>query len=94
LELDDKYILRDCLETLKHQAMVYQWASFECDDDRLRKLLQHTAIDKNDLRNAVFNLMHQRGMYPTASADMVDLQQLAAQWQKALADMPTGAATQ
>lgn len=67
--MSEKAVLRDCLESLKHASMGYLQASFECDSDSLRQTCQSLAVDHAEARNAVFNLMHQAGMYHTTPAD-------------------------
>lgn len=68
MDMSEKAVLTDCLESLKHAASCYLQASMECDSDGLRKTLSHLAIDKNEERNAVFNMMHQAEMYATEPA--------------------------
>ena len=89
MQLEDKYILQDCLATLKHQAIVDTWASFECQKDDLRRLLQNISTDKNDLRNAVFNLMSQMGLYQVTAVAPSEIKQSADKWRSALEQMPT-----
>lgn len=74
--MSEKAVLRDCLESLKHASVSYLRASFECDSDPLRQICQGLAIDHAQARNAVFNLMHQAGMYPTLPADRTQVQRI------------------
>lgn len=69
MEMSEKAVLTDCLESLKHAASCYLKASMECDSDGLRKRLSHLAIDKAEESNAVFNMMHQADMYKTKPSD-------------------------
>lgn len=73
MEMSEKAVLTDCLESLKHASACYLRASMECDTDGLRKNLSHLALDKAEESNAVFNLMHQAGMYETKPADAKDV---------------------
>lgn len=76
MQMSESAILRDCLDTLKHASMCYLRASHEADSDRLRETFQSLAIDKGEQKNAVFNLMHQAGMYPTRPADAEHVEDL------------------
>ena len=67
--MSEKAVLRDCLESLKHASVGYLQASFECDSDSLRQMCQRLAVEHAEARHAVFNLMHQAGMYHTTPAD-------------------------
>lgn len=76
MQMSESAILQDCLDTLKHASMCYLRASHEADSDRLRETFQSLAIDKGEQKNAVFNLMHQAGMYPTRPADTAHVEEL------------------
>lgn len=79
MEMSEKAVLTDCLETLKHASSCYLKASLECDTDGLRQILSHLAIDKAEESNAVFNLMHQAGMYDTKQSDAKEVTQFVKQ---------------
>ena len=87
MAMQDKHLLYDCLETLKHLAMSYQAAAFECDNDELRKALSNIQTDKNELRNAVFNLMHQAGEHKTQAVDASTVEAKCRAWRQALTKM-------
>jgi spore coat protein CotF len=87
MAMEDKQILLDCLETLKHLGMNYQMAAFECDSDQIRKAFENIQIDKDELRNAVFNLMHQSGYYKTQPADVNQVATQTQTWQQTLGGM-------
>lgn len=74
--MSEAALLRDCLDTLKHASMCYLRASHEADSDRLRETFEHLAIDKAEQKNAVFNLMHQAGMYKTKAANPEEVAEL------------------
>lgn len=76
MQMSEKAVLRDCLESLKHASVGYLQASFECDSDPLRQICQGLAVDHAQARNAVFNLMHQAGMYRTTPADHAQVQRI------------------
>lgn len=66
--MQEKSILTDCLESLKHAAERYQEAAFECDHDHVRDTLQDILIDRMEQQASIFSLMHQMGLYETAEA--------------------------
>ena len=76
MRMQEKSILTDCLESLKHAAERYQEAAFECDSDNVREILQDIMYDRCEQQAAVFNLMHQIGIYKTETAPKEQLQAL------------------
>lgn len=66
--MQESSVLTDCLESLKHAAERYQQAAFEADSDDVRELLQDIMYDRCEQQAAVFNLMHQMGLYKTEPA--------------------------
>lgn len=66
--MQEKSILTDCLESIKHAAERYQQAAFEADHDHVRDTLQDIMIDRVEQQAAIFSLMHQMGMYETPEA--------------------------
>lgn len=76
--MNEKAVLLDCLASLDHAATRYQRAALECDTDPLRKLLTHLAVDKLEEHRAVFNLMHQAGIFRTETADPKDIRSVVA----------------
>lgn len=76
MKMQEASVLTDCLESLKHAAECYQRAAFECDSDDLRDLLQDIMYDRCEQQAAVFNLMHQMGLYRTKTADASRVDQL------------------
>jgi len=79
VKMGEQAILRDCLDTLKHASMCYLRASLEADSDELRRTFDRLTIDKSEAKNAVFNLMHQAGMYKTQPADPAQVEALRQQ---------------
>lgn len=63
--MQESSVLTDCLESLKHAAERYLEAAFESDSDDVRELLQDIVYDRCEQQAAVFNLMHQMGIYKT-----------------------------
>lgn len=87
LAMERESVLRDCLESLKHLAVAYSRAAFECDTDGLRRTLSHIVQDKHELQAAVFNLMHQMGAYQTRPADAQSVQEAYERFSRTLQQM-------
>ena len=68
MKMQEKSILTDCLESIKHAAKRYQEAAFEADNDRVRDTLQDIMIDRVEQQASIFSLMHQMGLYQTPEA--------------------------
>jgi len=90
MEMGERAILRDCLDTLKHASMCYLRASLEADSDPLRQTFDGIAIDKSEAKNAVFNLMHQAGIYETRPANPAEVEKLREACRQFLAQLDTG----
>ncbi|HEY8416464.1 MAG TPA: spore coat protein [Limnochordales bacterium] len=88
--MGERAILRDCLDTLKHASMCYLRASLEADSDGVRQTLARLAVDKSEAKDAVFNLMHQAGIYKTEPADPAQVEKLRAACQQFLAHPGSG----
>ena len=73
MQMQEMSILVDSLETLKHAAERYQDAALECDSDDVREVLQDIMYDRCEQQAAVFNLMHQMGLYETEAASSEEL---------------------
>lgn len=69
MQMQEKSVLTDCLESLKHVARMYQDAVFECDNDHVRDTLQDIMFDRVEQQASVFSLMHQMGFIETQQAD-------------------------
>lgn len=90
IEMDERAVLRDCLDTLKHASMCYLQASLEADSDSVRKTCARLAVDKSEEKNAVFNLMHQAGIYKTQPADPAQVETLKRQCRQFLSRAAAG----
>lgn len=85
--MQERSILTDCLESLKHAAGLYQRAAFECDTDYVRNTLQAIAADRAEQQAAVFSLMHQMEAYPTQPATQEDIDRLREIYGQGLEEM-------
>lgn len=79
MELDERSVLSDCLESLKQAANQYLHASLDSDGDGLRKRLSRIALDKAEQSFAVSNMMHQAGILQSESAPDDQVELLAAE---------------
>lgn len=82
--MEEISILTDCVESLEHAAEAYMQAAFACDTGAVRKRLQQIAHDRCEQQAAVFNLMHQMGIYKTEPAPANRLEAVRARFIKAL----------
>lgn len=80
MKMQESSVLIDCLESLKHAAERYQEAAFECDSDPVRNTLQEIMVDRLEQQAAVFNLMHQMGLYKTETAPREKLEEALNQY--------------
>lgn len=87
MKMQEKSILTDCLESLKHSAECYQKAAFECDSDNVRELVQDIMGDRCEQQASVFNLMHQMGIYKTESAPSDKVQQAVKEYRQGAQQM-------
>ena len=87
--MQEKSILTDCLESIKHAAERYQEAAFEADHDHVRDTLQDIMIDRVEQQAAIFSLMHQMGLYETAEAPGDRIQKTLETYRRQAADFET-----
>ena len=65
----DKEILGDALTSVKTATNDYNTYSNECVHDNVRNAILDCLEKEHAIQNQVFNMMHDRGYYPTPSAD-------------------------
>ena len=70
----EKEILGDALTTEKTSTANYNTYSNECVHDTVRDTMLNILSEEHDIQNKVFNMMHDRGYYPTPAADEKNLQ--------------------
>lgn len=71
----DKEILGDALTTEKTSTTTYNTYSNECVHDDVRDLMLKLLSQEHEIQNDVFNMMHDRGYYPTPDADAKKVQE-------------------
>lgn len=87
MRMEEISILTDCVESLEHAAEAYMQAAFSCDTGAVRKRLQQIAHDRCEQQAAVFNLMHQMGIYKTEPAPADRLEAVKSRFLRALGAM-------
>lgn len=65
----DKEILTDLLCTQKHLTGSYNTARLESATPALLACFAEIGEDEHKIQRGIFNMMHQKGMYPTPSAE-------------------------
>ena len=76
----DKEILGDALTTEKTSTCNYNTYSNECVHEEVRNVMLRILAQEHEIQNDVFNMMHERGLYPTPGADEKKLQETKAKF--------------
>lgn len=76
----EKEILGDALTTEKTSTCNYNTYSNECVHNEVRDVMLRILAQEHEIQNDVFNMMHERGLYPTPSADEKKLQETKAKF--------------
>lgn len=76
----DKEVLGDALTIEKTSTCNYNTYSNECVHDDVRETMLNILNDEHEIQNDIFNMMHQRGYYPTPSADASKIQDTKAKF--------------
>lgn len=65
----EKEILTDLLCTQKHLAGSYNTARLESATPAVLACFEEISEDEHKIQRGIFNMMHQKGMYPTPTAE-------------------------
>ncbi len=65
----EKEILADALSAVKTATNHYNTFANECVHDDVRKTMLQCLEQEHDIQQDVFNMMHDKGFYPTPSAE-------------------------
>ena len=71
----EKEILGDALTAEKTSTCNYNTYSNECVHEQVRDVLLKILSQEHAIQNNVFNMMHERGLYPTPGADEKKVQE-------------------
>ena len=72
----DKEILGDALATEKTSTCNYNTYSNECVHNEVRDVMLKILAQEHEIQNTVFNMMHEKGYYPTPAADEKKVQEI------------------
>lgn len=72
----EKEILGDGLCTQKNTTSLFNMASNECVHDSLRGTMLKILEEEHKIQNDIFNMMHERGLYETPTAEQQKIQQV------------------
>ena len=65
----EKEVLADAQNAKKTATTLYNTFSNECVHDNVRNAIMDCLEKEHKIQNEVFEMMHQRGYYPTPSAE-------------------------
>ena len=83
----DKEILGDALTTEKTSTCNYNTYSNECVHDEVRDVMLKILAQEHEIQNNVFNMMHEKGYYPTPGADEKKLQETKNKFAQSVKDI-------
>lgn len=66
---NEKNMLTDLLETQKQLTGAYNVARLESVTPSVLSCFDEISEDEHRIQRGIFNIMHERGMYPTPAAD-------------------------
>lgn len=84
----DKEILGDALTTEKTSTCNYNTYSNECVHNAVRDTMLDILSEEHDIQNKVFNMMHERGYYPTPEAEDKKLQETKCKFAQSVKKTP------
>lgn len=70
----DKEVLADALTAEKTATNNYNTFANECVHENVRNAILHCLEQEHTIQENVFQMMHERGYYPTPEADMTKVQ--------------------
>ena len=70
-QYSDKEILADALTAQKTSTSNFNMFSNECAHSDVRNELLHILEEEHTIQNDVFELMHEKGYYPTPAAEQM-----------------------
>lgn len=78
----DKEILGDALTIEKTSTSNYNTYSNECVHGNVRDTMLKILSEEHDIQNDVFQMMHERGYYPTPAAEEKKLEEVKSKFCK------------
>lgn len=76
----DKEVLGDALTIQKTSTCNFNTYSNECVHNNVRETMLNILSEEHEIQNDVFNMMHERGYYPTPTADNKKIEETKAKY--------------
>ena len=76
----EKEILGDALATQKATTANFNTSANECVHEDLRQTMLHILKQEHEIQQDVFNMMHEKGYYPTPAAEQQKVQETKQQF--------------
>lgn len=76
----EKEILGDALATQKATTANFNTAANECVNEDVRQMVMGILQEEHDIQQNVFNMMHEKGYYPTPAAEDKKIEQVKNQY--------------
>lgn len=80
----EKEVLADALTAEKTATNNYNTFSNECVHDSVRNAILDCLEKEHDIQQEVFTMMHDRGFYPTPSADTQKIEEAKQKYQQCM----------
>ncbi len=80
----DKEVLGDALTVQKTTTNNFNTYSNECVHNNVRETMLNILSEEHEIQNDVFNMMHERGYYPTPSADTKKIEETKTKYANSL----------
>ena len=80
----EKEVLADALTAEKAATNNYNTFSNECVHDSVRNVILDCLEKEHDIQQEVFTMMHDRGFYPTPSADTQKVEEAKQKYQQCM----------
>lgn len=80
----EKEVLADALTSEKTATNNYNTFSNECVHDSVRNAILDCLEKEHDIQQEVFTMMHDRGFYPTPSADSQKVEEAKQKYQQCM----------
>ena len=80
----EKEVLADALSAEKSATTLYNTFSNECVHENVRNAILDCLEKEHDIQQEVFNMMHDRGFYPTHSADTQKMEEAKQKYQQCM----------
>ena len=76
----EKEILSDALSTQKATTALFNTSANECVHEDVRQTLMDILNEEHEIQKDVFDMMHDKGLYPTPAADEKKVQEAKQQF--------------